>query len=404
MSIIEFKFEDTRRPWRLNSVQFLPSLNLLVGISGVGKTRILNSLRAVCEAGVGRATNLINCEWSIRVHTEKGEYTWSASTKGAPQRTAPDVVAVQSEEEETDDDDEFEFERHERLLFTQERITRDGDEPLVLRDGSDITFKGNKLPRLKDSESVISLLQENDEISPLHEMLTRVRRSGAHRIRHSLFNRTKATEELGRPGRCDLDKLKNDLDLPFLMKTWIFQENFAEEFRKKIIDVYCEIFPTVKELKVGSLSEFSESPQLRWFSSPDVLEIALQEEGVKGWITSREMSSGMRRTLLHILELALAPTGTVILFDEYENSMGINCLPAVTEAILGHTTDLQFIVTSHHPYVISNISKEHWLVVHRNGSNVEAVRSAALPGLDTRSHQDTFIQLMNADTYREGIQ
>ena len=112
----------------------------------------------------------------------------------------------------------------------------------------------------------------------------------------------------------------------------------------------------------------------------------------------------MRRTLVHLLELALSPPGTVLLIDEYENSMGVNCLPAVTEQILERAGDLQFIITSHHPYVINNVDKKHWMVVRRRGSVVEVVPASAIPSLDTRSSQDAFIQLMNAEEYRGSIE
>lgn len=112
------------------------------------------------------------------------------------------------------------------------------------------------------------------------------------------------------------------------------------------------------------------------------------------------MSSGMRRTLVHILELVLCPRATVLLIDEYENSMGINCLPAITNHMLDRAGELQFIITSHHPYVINKVAKDHWMVVRREGSVVELLPASAIPSLDTRSSQDAFVQLMNSKEYR----
>ena len=168
--------------------------------------------------------------------------------------------------------------------------------------------------------------------------------------------------------------------------------------------MYTEIFPTVTNVRVGPISEFLLERDRVNLPPIEFLDVAIQEEGIEGWITSSGMSAGMRRTLLHLLELALSPNGTVLLFDEYENSMGVNCLPAVTERILRHTEDLQFIVTSHHPYVISNISKVHWLVVQRRGRVVNVAPAASIPALDTQSNQNAFVQLMNAGEYREGVQ
>nr|WP_293102352.1 hypothetical protein [Okeania sp. SIO2F4] len=52
------------------------------------------------------------------------------------------------------------------------------------------------------------------------------------------------------------------------------------------------------------------------------------------WILSPHISSGMLKTLMYISELYLSPEGSVILIDEFENSLGVNCLDSVTDLIL----------------------------------------------------------------------
>jgi recombinational DNA repair ATPase RecF len=48
MQIKNFKFDDNRRYWCLEETGF-DNFNLLVGISGVGKTRILKAIQNVCH-------------------------------------------------------------------------------------------------------------------------------------------------------------------------------------------------------------------------------------------------------------------------------------------------------------------------------------------------------------------
>ena len=48
----------------------------------------------------------------------------------------------------------------------------------------------------------------------------------------------------------------------------------------------------------------------------------------------------------------LWPDGSVILIDEFENSLGVNCLDEITEDVVKESRRLQFILTSHHPYII----------------------------------------------------
>ncbi|MDV2999866.1 MAG: hypothetical protein N5P05_001472 [Chroococcopsis gigantea SAG 12.99] len=51
---------------------------------------------------------------------------------------------------------------------------------------------------------------------------------------------------------------------------------------------------------------------------------------------------------MYISQLYLAPDNSIILIDEFENSLGVNCLDSVTELVLNNNK-LQFIITSHHP-------------------------------------------------------
>jgi len=106
---------------------------------------------------------------------------------------------------------------------------------------------------------------------------------------------------------------------------------------------------------------------------------------------------------MHLIELALAPDGTVVLIDEIENSLGLNCLPQLSEYFLERSRDLQFIITSHHPYIINAIPPEQWRVVTREGSEVTVRDRSSIIGLQTLSAQDSFTLLTNLDEYREGI-
>jgi hypothetical protein len=63
---------------------------------------------------------------------------------------------------------------------------------------------------------------------------------------------------------------------------------------------------------------------------------------------------------------------------------------------------MQFILTSHHPYIINNIDLTDWKIVTRKGGIVR-VKDAEQLHLGRSKHQ-AFIQLMNLDEYREGIE
>jgi Fe-S cluster assembly ATPase SufC len=103
---------------------------------------------------------------------------------------------------------------------------------------------------------------------------------------------------------------------------------------------------------------------------------------------------------MHISQLYLSAEGTIILIDEFENSLGVNCIDTVSNLLL-ENRDLQFIITSHHPYIINKIGMEHWKIVTRRGG-VVTVKDASHFNLGKSSHQ-AFMQLINLDAYSEGI-
>ncbi|MGD1715765.1 AAA family ATPase [Dapis sp. BLCC M172] len=93
----------------------------------------------------------------------------------------------------------------------------------------------------------------------------------------------------------------------------------------------------------------------------------MKEKGVSNWILPPHISSGMFKTLMYISELYLSPEGSVILIDEFEKSLGVNCLDSVTDLILENPR-LEFIITSHHPYIINNIGNKYWKIVTHQGN------------------------------------
>ena len=130
------------------------------------------------------------------------------------------------------------------------------------------------------------------------------------------------------------------------------------------------------------------------------LEIQIKERGIADWISN--ISSGMLKTMVHIAQLQLCSNSSLILIDEFENSLGVNCIDELTSSILSSERGLQFIITSHHPYIINNINHTNWKIVTRKGSAVTA-RDAAEFNFDKSKHK-AFTQLINLDLYSEGVE
>jgi hypothetical protein len=170
-------------------------------------------------------------------------------------------------------------------------------------------------------------------------------------------------------------------------KLYLVYENKLDIF-EKIKSKFIDIFQQVEDIKVAPL-EMNGVP-VKW--SKNIHSIYIKEKSVSKWIRQDRVSSGMVRTLIHLSEIVLSSKGTVILIDEFENSLGINCIDILTEDLIHENKTLQFIATSHHPYIINNIPYEYWKIVTRIGGHI-SIRDTSDYNLGKSSKQDAFIQL-----------
>ena len=130
--------------------------------------------------------------------------------------------------------------------------------------------------------------------------------------------------------------------------------------------------------------------------------LQFKEKGLDKWIYENRMSSGMIRTFIHISEMFLLSDGTLVLIDEFENSLGVNCIDILTEDLIFENNRLQFIVTSHHPYIINKIPYEHWKIVNRSGGKIKTFDAKDF-NLGESKHE-RFMNLINLPQYKAGIE
>ncbi len=381
MRIERFQYHDQVLQWRLGET-FFSDLTLLVGVSGVGKTQILRALLNVKRIALGRVLN--GLKWEMTFTTRDNHcYLWQGEFETLD-RPVLDELDLGGDADSPSSD-------KPRLL--SESLHLDGDE-IIRRNDREITFKGDRIPRLSPSVSVVSLLSEEDDVAPAYEAFQSVLHSDQsspsqpyNQIPFSAFDKLK--ERYG-----TLADIQHS-ELPTQLKLALVSECEPEVFAT-IRDRFIEIFPQVVGMKVEPVSDDRFPP----FIVPTRV-IQIKEKGVSEWIHQRQISSGMLRTIFHLAEMYLWPEGTVILIDEFENSLGVNCIDVLTEDLLQPHRSLQFIITSHHPYVINNVGPEHWKVVRRKGGVVTTHDAKSL-GLSQSSHE-AFIQLLNNEEYREGI-
>lgn len=369
MKIQNFRFSDYKQNWHIEEVAF-DELNLLVGASGVGKTRILRSLDLIFDVAKGRNRKLDNVEWTINFFHENHRYKWDLQSSSS----AEDALLNESEQSE--------------IIF-ESLIRYEGKSEIEIfhRTTNNSTFNNVQLPKLKRTESAINLLSEEELILPVRQAFKRF-----------IFDETPQNIMVGITIDPDNISFSNEIhemsfqrfkeesvELPTVLKAFLLQKFFPGAF-SEIKEYYIDIFPSVKNIRVSTDKELQNSYRLFF---------EIEESGSEGWIAQQRISSGMFRTLTCLVEVLAAPEESVIVIDEFENSLGINCMPELTDFILDKSPGLQFILTSHHPYIINNIPWKTWHVVSRYGSKVRVRKATNIPELETASSLDKFTQLVN---------
>ena len=371
MKIQSFKFSNHKENWHIEEVKF-EDLNLLVGGSGVGKTRILNALDLICDVAIGRNRNLDDLEWSINFSHLGQNYRWELKSSSIKNE---EILLNVNESEQTE-------------IVYEKLVQYDDDSELeiLVRNDSDSKFNKKDLPKLKRTESAITLLSEEDLIIPVGEAFNRFIFN--FQIPQELMFNNRNND----PNRIELSheiSISNFQEYfagtPPAIKAFYLQKFFPDVFNE-IKEYYIDIFSEVTNVKVSNERD-SDGDFLLFFE--------IQENGLEDWIPQDRISSGMFRTLICLIEVITAPEESVILIDEFENSLGINCMAELTDFILDKSPNVQFILTSHHPYIINNIPWKTWQIVSKSGNKVKVRKASDIPALDTASSLDKFTQLIN---------
>lgn len=339
MKILQLTYYDKKINWRLSPIHF-SNLNLLVGISGVGKTQILKSI--INLRSIARGYSLNGAVWDVEFSINNNIYKWKGEFEHINQNLLP-TSSLNNQ-----------FKIINEYLYLNNKL-------IIERDITQIKFKDDKLSKLSSFTSAVNILNEEEDIYPVAEA----------------FN-----------------NIYNQNYLPIQIKlslAYKHQYNIFKEIKHQFIN----IFEHVEDIRIQP-DDHKINPEV--ISVYPVVEI--KEKGINSWIKQNEISSGMLKTLMHISELYLSADGTVILIDEFENSLDVNCINILTDLLIENRR-IQFIITSHHPYIINKLAMEHGKIITRQG-NIVTAKDIKEYNLSKSRHQ-AFMQLINLNDYREGI-
>jgi ABC-type Na+ transport system ATPase subunit NatA len=373
MKINQLSFKNHAHRWELEKTTF-SDLTLLVGASGVGKTQILKSIVSLMMISNGASYNGV--EWDLHFTAVSDlPYRWTGEFESIKE-TGVNPPKL----------------KKEKLYL--------GDILVFDRTESTVIFEGKESPKISPYTSVLDLFISEDKIVPVKnafkkitfiDYVNEIEFSLAGESATNIVNKIKRTKTSSSNEKSkNLENLfmqiieANTTIMLKLQLVWLlFRETFDE-----IVRDFKEVFPTVEDVR------------FILFKEHDIYELQIKEKGTD-WISRSEMSGGMFKTLLHIAEISLMADGYVILIDEFENSLGVNCIDAVAGDLLKPGSDMQYIITSHHPYIINNIDMKYWKVVTRKGSKVSTIDAEKLKL--GKSKHEAFKQLLNLEEFAEGI-
>ena len=358
------EFENLRTGLKIERVVFNDDITLLVGLSGVGKTQILNAIEYSLKLAVNKNLRLEPYNTTLCFQIGEEVYVWS----------------YRIQQDHTEDI----FESKEiKYFFAYEKLQNIKGDILMQRTSDTIQVTGyDKVPTPKKDESLLVQYSEDAFVKPIiSEMLKlypiEIEMDVRGAIAQESFNMFKAKikESFKENEKQPFEKFSH---LPVPLKIYITKEYYPQ--------MYAQIFSAVKEL-------FMEINSIDIVEDPDreIYMVAIDVYGKR--LLQHEISNGMLKTIYYIVELITMSKNSLVLIDEFENGLGVNCIDVLAELLLGERRDLQFVITSHHPKIINQISNKKWKIIERDIAMVK--NFTAEEYVIMHSQHDAYFNLIN---------
>jgi energy-coupling factor transporter ATP-binding protein EcfA2 len=380
MRIKSLSFADPRGgTWSLDTLPLKAGLNLFVGASGSGKTRVLNIIFNIGRFASG--DRFTSGQWVIHFEHKDTDYTWKCDSHVFGDDREPRVL---SEELWIGAPT-----RVEKKLFTRsETIFLQGDKPV---------------PKLPLKSTAIYLLREEPAITPAHEAFSEIKRRSfwSQDLQHSVGLQSIPSQLIRK-----LDK--GNAEMPEIVKaeltlhgTLFLLGKYFPKAYTTILEQFRRVFPFITDIRVRPAPE---ALTVDLPVSGDFQVAMLKERGIEAPVPLQEIASGMVKVLLIITDVVMASPGLLYLIDEYENSLGVNAIDFLPSFLADLGQEHQFIITTHHPLLINAIPVSDWFIFHRKGLHIRVMHGAEIEERYGRSKQQRFTQLINDPLYVEGVE
>ena len=344
-------------------------LNLLVGESGVGKSQILSFIKfmkVLTKDNEKNFDNLIqyDCQYNINFNIGENNYIYKVK------------INLNTDKNNLC---EFEIENEELYVNGKNIIYRDGDFSYI--EGY------SKLPLIKKNDTLANIFSEEDILKNIFDSAINI--YDLTNMTNLEFDASKLIINKINKISCSIDELSNRKYQKVGMAGYHGSYKVVAEVLYHFnIDGFNQVKQDFKEIFYNV-----EDIIVKYNYEKEIDELFLKEKNCDKWINWAQVSSGMKKVFSFLVILKSIPGGSIVLIDEFENGLGNNCIDELTEYILNYEKDIQFIITSHHPYIINNIPTKFWSVITRKNSVVKNINAKGI-GIGSTKY-DAFFELVN---------
>lgn len=335
MKIKWIEFENLETGLKIERINFFDDVTLLVGLSGAGKTQILDAIEISLRLALDDVVIVQPYAVCLGIAINNHIYEWSYRL----QKQITDEVAF-------DSTDEYFF-AFESLLCDQKEIFIRENDKISIQDFTEI-------PTPRKDTSLIYQYSDDLHFSELFnglknmyniDMDLNVRRYLAKDSVNAFKNKIDRTFE-----KLPTTSIKIFSHLPTPLKLYITKIHYSDIF-EKILDTVKGIFSEIENIDiVEDITKDHYCFQIMVYNQK---------------LYQDDISNGMLKSIYFIIELYTASENSLFMIDEFENGLGMNCITALSDILLEERKDLQFIITSHHPKIIGNIDYNNWKIVER---------------------------------------
>ena len=381
MLIHSMEFENYTTGQKIEKITF-DKLNLLVGCSGAGKTQILKTLSSyIVTASRDPVISSIQFEGYFKL-----EFSMFL----------PKI---------NDDDDfkerevswEIRTEKMENIVSEPYRLAYGVSEEILFIDGEEVIHRTKdtlligkeKNATISPEQSAISVFKVPKAVSYISVGLFSV---VSYYYQMSALNDVAKTEveqirnRIARLNKSNYFSSKIPIQVFFTFYSSLMQIDLVKKYDQFLFEKFLsrlqDIFPSIEDLKIDFLE------------NTNYYTLFIKENDK--WIPKESISSGMLKSIYILVAISFNLSSTVVLLDELENSLGVNCLDEITDYIVDKAEgNTQFILTSHHPYIINHIPEKYWRIVSQNNGIISSKKANDVGIGTVGNRQDKFFQLIN---------